>query len=56
MGGSVTHAVIFNQKGKDLQSELCVFHPRMLSCFNIFLRVNTASSQFCYLLGYGYIW
>lgn len=50
MGGSITHAVTFNQKGKNLQSR---FSPRMLSCFDFFLRVNIISSQFCYLLRYG---
>jgi len=44
------HAVIFNQKGKDLQSERCIFSLRMLSCFDMFLRVNIVSSQFCSLL------
>lgn len=38
------HAVVFNQKGKDLQSKLCVFSLRMLNCFDMFLRVNNCFS------------
>lgn len=40
------HAIIFNLKGKDLQSELCVYCLRMLNCFDVFLRVNIVVANF----------
>lgn len=43
-------AVIFNQKGKGLQLDACVFSLRTLRCFDTFLTVTVVSSEFCYFL------